>query len=161
MAVLAFETPSETPQSGRQASPEPCPASAAAEAVVRIEIAFEAASWKLMQTGLPQVVMHDLEDECVDLLMAAEAARDRLAAAIPTSHAGATAQLLAAIHDLRVRDDAEIRRARQLEARALTYLKQAHDKQDCVLDVKAGRRLSQTRQSDRSRSVVGLERAPI
>ena len=154
MAVLAFENPSDIPQ---QATPEPaaapCPANAAAEAVVRIEIALETASWKLMQAGQPQAAMQALEDECVGLLLAAEAARNRLAAAIPTSHAGATAQLLAAIRDLRVRDDVEMQRGRQLEARALSYLKQ-----EGVLDIRDGRRLTQTRQSGRTRLVVGLER---
>jgi hypothetical protein len=155
MAVLAFEPPSETPQPAKpEPNAAPCPANAAAQAVVRIEIALETASWKLMQAGQPQDAMQTLEDDCTGLLFAAEAARNRLAAAIPTSHAGATAQLLAAIRDLRVRDDVELQRARQLEVRALSYLKN-----EGVIDVCDGRRLTQTHQSGRTRLVVGLNRS--
>ncbi len=68
------------------------------------------------------------------LLMEAEAARDRLALADPVSAAGAMAQLLAAIRDQRVNDDAEISRARKLENQAARFMQKVAglDDADCA-----------------------------
>ena len=67
-------------------------------------------------------LMAQLEDIQDELTLAADEARDRLAQVEAVSAAGAMAQLLAAIRDVRVRDDAEIRRAKDLEAKAVRFL---------------------------------------
>ncbi len=101
-----------------------CPAAACAAAIVRLEgfithvgrLATEA------QVARSPDLMRQLETISEELLMAVEEARDRLAQVEAISAAGAMAQLLAAIRDVRIRDDAERERARDLEAKAIRFL---------------------------------------
>ena len=121
-----------------------CPASAAADAVARLEAYRDLAANLRGETEAlcpeaPGALQRQMEEMEEDLAMEAGAARDRLAAADAVSPAGAIAQLLAAIHDLRVDDDHERDRARVLEARALGYLLRSG-----LLGYEAARRLSRT-----------------
>jgi len=98
-----------------------CPAAACAAAIVRLET---------------------FADQVARLL---GEARGRLAEVEAVSAAGAMAQLLAAIRDVRVRDDAERERAKDLEAKAVRCLGDARlfDARFCGLlsHTKLGRRL--------------------
>jgi hypothetical protein len=85
-------------------------------------------------------LMRGLETILEDLLLTADEARDRLAECQAVSAAGAMAQLFAAIRDIRVGDDAEVKRAKALEARAHGFSAQAGG-----LDAASCGRLSQTR----------------
>lgn len=121
-----------------------CPASAAAEGVARLEAYRDLAANLRGETEAlcpeaPAALQRQMEEMADDLAMETDAARDRLALADAVSPAGAIAQLLAAIHDLRVNDDHERGRARMLEARALGYLLRSG-----LLDFEAARRLSRT-----------------
>jgi hypothetical protein len=121
-----------------------CPASASADVVARLEAYRDlAGSLRSEAEALcpeaPLALRLQMETMSEDLGMEADAARDRLAELDAVSPAGAIAQLLAAIHDLRVDDDAERERARRLEARALGYLLRSG-----LLDFEAARRLSRT-----------------
>jgi hypothetical protein len=97
--------------------------------------------------------MRQLEAIQDELILAAHDARDRLAKIDAVSPAGAIAQLLAAIRDIRVRDDHESERAKDLEARVVHFLASAglYDSQfsNAVSQTKLGRRL-RSRPSDGS-----------
>lgn len=101
-----------------------CPAAACAAAVVRLEgfIAHVAQLLDEARLARSPDLMAQLEEIHDELLLAADEARDRLAQVEAISSAGAMAQLLAALRDVRVRDDAEIRRAKDLEAKAVRFL---------------------------------------
>jgi hypothetical protein len=90
--------------------------------------------------------MRQLEAISDELMLAADDARDRLARVEAISAAGAIAQLLAAIRDVRVRDDAERERSKDLEARAIRFLgaAQLFDPGFCskLSQTKLGRRLT-------------------
>ena len=101
-----------------------CPAAACAAAIVRIEAFIDHVA-RLMdeaRLGRSPDLMAQLEALSDELIIAADEARDRLAEVQAVSAAGAMAQLLAAIRDVRTRDDAEARRARDLEAKAVRFL---------------------------------------
>ena len=101
-----------------------CPAAACAAAIVRIEAFIDHVA-RLMddaRLGRSPDLMAQLEAISDELIIAADEARDRLAEVQAVSAAGAMAQLLAAIRDVRTRDDAEARRARDLEAKAVRFL---------------------------------------
>lgn len=101
-----------------------CPAAACAAAIVRIEGFIDHVA-RLMDEARPGPsldLMAQLEVISDELIIAADEARDRLAEVQAVSAAGAMAQLFAAIRDVRTRDDAEARRARDLEAKAVRFL---------------------------------------
>jgi len=101
-----------------------CPAAACAAAIVRIEgfIDHVARLMDEARLGRSPDLMAQLEAISDELIIAADEARDRLAEVQAVSAAGAMAQLLAAIRDVRTRDGAEARRARDLEAKAVRFL---------------------------------------
>jgi len=101
-----------------------CPAAACAAAIVRIEgfIDHVARLMDEARLGRSPDLMAQLEAISDELIIAVDEARDRLAEVQAVSAAGAMAQLLAAIRDVRTRDDAEARRARDLEAKAVRFL---------------------------------------
>ena len=87
--------------------------------------AYDYSTARLMdeaRLGRSPDLMAQLEAISDELIIAADEARDRLAEVQAVSAAGAMAQLLAAIRDVRTRDDAEARRARDLEAKAVRFL---------------------------------------
>jgi hypothetical protein len=101
-----------------------CPAAACAAAIVRIE-GFVDHVARLMdeaRLGHSPYLAAQLEAISGELIIAADEARDRLAEVQAVSAAGAMAQLLAAIRDVRTRDDGEARRAKDLEAKAVRFL---------------------------------------
>lgn len=107
-----------------------CAASACAERLARLEADADAAERDIARelaaaafTPGPDVFprLHALEARRDALLLEADAARDALAAVQATTCAGAAAQLLAAIRDVRAGDDAERRRARTLERHARRF----------------------------------------
>jgi hypothetical protein len=108
-----------------------CPASAAADTVARLEgylaivLALQAEAEALCPEA-PAGLADDLAARTDQLVFDLEAARDRLAEADAVSAAGAIAQLLAAMRDIRVDDDAERLRARKLEAAAIGFLERSH-----------------------------------
>ena len=112
-----------------------CPAAACAAAIVRIEgfIDHVARLMDEARLALAPDLMVQLETISDELILAADDARDRLAHVEAVSAAGAMAQLLAAIRDVRVRDEAEVTRAKDLEARAVRFLAGAnlYDAQFC------------------------------
>ena len=119
-----------------------CPAVACAAAIVRLEgfvdhIARLHAEAKLAGSA---ELMRQLEAISDELIFAADDARDRLSSVRAVSAAGAMAQLLASIRDVRVRDDAERERAKTLEAKAIRFLSDAG-----LFDQGFCRHLSQTR----------------
>lgn len=101
-----------------------CPAAGCAAAIVRLEGFIAHVGELLDEARLARSadLMVQLEAIRDELILAADEARDRLARVEAVSAAGAMAQLLAAIRDVRVRDDAETRRARDLEAKAVRFL---------------------------------------
>lgn len=104
-----------------------CPAAACAAAIVRIErfIDHVACLMDTAQLGRSPDLMAQLQDISDELILAADDARDQLAQVQAISAAGAMAQLLAAIRDVRMRDDAEAKRAKDLEAKAVRFLASA------------------------------------
>ena len=124
-----------------------CPAAACAAAIVRLESFADHVARLMQESRLARSpeLMRQLEEISGELTFAADDARDRLAKVEAVSAAGAMAQLLAAIRDARVRDDAERERARDLEARAVRFLADANlfDAQFCgtLSHSKLGRRL--------------------
>jgi len=121
-----------------------CPASAAAEGVARLEAYRDLAAGlrheaEALCPEAPAALQTQMEEMGDELALETDAARDRLAGADAVSPAGVIAQLLAAIHDLRVNDDHERERARLLEERAMGYLVRSG-----LLGLEAARRLSQT-----------------
>jgi len=119
-----------------------CPAAACAAAIVRIEgfIDHVARLMDEARLGRSPDLMAQLEAISDELIMAADEARDRLAEVQAVSAAGAMAQLFAAIRDVRTRDDAEARRAKDLEAKAVRFLADAG-----LYDARFVRALSGTR----------------
>ena len=112
-----------------------CPAAACAAAIVRLEGFIDHVARLIDEARVarsPDLLQH-LEQISDELLLAADDARDRLAQVEAVSAAGAMAQLLAAIRDTRVRDDAELIRAKDLEAKAVRFLAAAnlYDPQVC------------------------------
>lgn len=112
-----------------------CPAAACAAAIVRLEGFIDHVAHLVEEAKLtrsPDLLQH-LEQISDELLVAADEARDRLAQVDAVSAAGALAQLLAAVRDTRVRDDAELTRAKDLEAKAVRFLAAAnlYDAQFC------------------------------
>jgi hypothetical protein len=105
-----------------------CPAAACAAAIVRLEgfIDHVARLHEEAQVAGSPDLMLQLEAISDELIVAADEARDRLAKVEAVSSAGAMAQLLAAIRDVRVRDDAERIRAKDLEAKAIRFLAEAN-----------------------------------
>lgn len=101
-----------------------CPAAACAAAIVRIEgfIDHVARLHAEAQLARSPDLMRQLEAISDELMLAADEARTRLAQVEAVSAAGAMAQLLAAIRDVRIRDDAERERAKDLEAKAIGFL---------------------------------------
>jgi hypothetical protein len=102
-----------------------CPAAAIARDIARLEALVDVARHLIARAApSPDCVplMRGLEAILDDLILAADEARDRLAEAHPLSAAGAIAQLLAAIRDIRVGDDHECGRAKDLEAMAAGFL---------------------------------------
>ena len=124
-----------------------CPAAACAAAIVRLETFADQVARLLGEARMARSgeVMGELEGIAEELAGAAEEARERLAEVEAVSAAGAMAQLLAAIRDVRVRDDAERERAKDLEAKAVRFLGDARlfDARFCGLlsHTKLGRRL--------------------
>lgn len=119
-----------------------CPAAACAAAIVRLEGFIDHVSrlHEHAQFARSEDLMRQLEAISDELLLAADEARTRLAQVDAISAAGAMAQLLAAIRDGRVRDDAERERARDLEAKAIRFLANAN-----LYDARFCGALSQTR----------------
>lgn len=105
-----------------------CPAAACAAAIVRLEGFIDHVS-RLHEEALvagSAELMAQLDAISTELILAAEEARERLSKVEAVSSAGAMAQLLAAIRDVRVRDDAERSRAKDLEAKAIRFLAEAN-----------------------------------
>jgi ribosome-associated protein YbcJ (S4-like RNA binding protein) len=104
-----------------------CPAAACAAAIVRIEGFIDHVARLMDEARLARSpdLMAQLEAISGELILAADEARDRLAKVQAVSSAGAMAQLLAAIRDVRMRDEAESRRAKDLEAKAVRFLANA------------------------------------
>jgi hypothetical protein len=105
-----------------------CPAAACAAAIVRLEgfIDHVARLHEEAKLARSPELMRQLDAIQDELMLAADEARDRLSKVEAVSAAGAIAQLLAAIRDVRVRDDAERERAKDLEARAVRFLANAN-----------------------------------
>ncbi|HOY78249.1 MAG TPA: hypothetical protein PLN33_10615 [Hyphomonadaceae bacterium] len=105
-----------------------CPAAACAAAIVRLEgfITHVTRLHAEAQVARSPDLMAQLEAISDELILAADEARDQLAQAEAISAAGAMAQLLAAIRDVRIRDDAERERAKDLEAKAIRFLGKAN-----------------------------------
>lgn len=105
-----------------------CPAAACAAAIVRLEGFIDHVEQLKEQASLARSPdLHaQLDAISEELLLAADEARDRLGQVEAVSSAGAMAQLLAAIRDVRVRDDAERLRAKNLEAKAVRFLANAN-----------------------------------
>lgn len=125
-----------------------CPAAACAAAIVRLEGFIDHLARlhaEALVAGSPDL-MRQLEAISDELVLAADEARDRLSKVEAVSAAGAMAQLLASIRDIRVRDDAERERARDLEAKAVRFLSEAQlfDPDFCskLSQTKLGRRFA-------------------
>jgi hypothetical protein len=101
-----------------------CPAAACAAAVVRLEGFVDQVARLHAEAQLARSpdLMRQLEAISDELMLAADDARNRLARVEAVSAAGAITQLLAAIRDVRVRDDKERERAKDLEAKAIRFL---------------------------------------
>ncbi len=112
-----------------------CPAAAAAAEIIRLEGVVDHVARLITEAEAARepVLLAQLATLSDDLLLAADEARDRLAHVEAVSAPGAMAQLLAAIRDTRIRDDAELRRAKDLEAKAVRFLAEAnlYDAQVC------------------------------
>lgn len=104
-----------------------CPAASCAGVIVRLEslLAQLARLQAAAEPARSPAVMTHLEAVKDELLIAVDEARDRLAQAEPVSAAGAIAQLLAAVRDIRIRDEHECERAKDLEMRAVGFLTRA------------------------------------
>ncbi|MEQ1782699.1 MAG: hypothetical protein ABMA14_15150 [Hyphomonadaceae bacterium] len=104
-----------------------CPAAACAAEIVRIEGVIDHIARLIQEAEAARepALLAQLEEVLDDQILAADEARDRLARAEAISAAGAMAQLLAAVRDIRIRDDAEARRAKDLEAKATRFLADA------------------------------------
>lgn len=112
-----------------------CPAAACAATIVRLESFADHVARLLQEARLarsPELTA-ELEQISDELAIAADEARDQLAKVHAVSAAGAMAQLLASIRDVRVSDDAERERAKDLEASAVRFLGEARlfDREFC------------------------------
>jgi hypothetical protein len=131
-----------------------CPAAACAATIVRLETYSDHVARLMQHAKLAQApeLIAQLEAITDELAMAADEARDALAGVEAVSAAGAMAQLLAALRDQRVRDDAERERAKDLEARAVRFLSDSRlfDAHVCgvLSHTKLGRRLVRAAQSE-------------
>lgn len=138
-----------------------CPAAACAAAIVRLEgfIDHVARLHEEAKLARSPELMRQLDAIQEELVLAADEARDRLAKVEAVSSAGAIAQLLAAIRDIRVRDDAERERAKDLEAKAVRFLANAN-----LYDAHFSGKLSQTKLGRRlhvvQRDIVQRIQAP-
>jgi hypothetical protein len=119
-----------------------CPAAACAAAIVRIEGFIDHVARLREEARLARSpdIQQQLEAITAELMAAADDARDRLACVEAISSTGAMAQLLAAIRDIRVRDDHERERAKDLEAKAIRFLASAN-----LYDARTCSALSQTK----------------
>ena len=119
-----------------------CPAAACAAAISRLEHIIDLIASLKTEPRFAQslTILGKLENISESLMIAADHARTRLSEVDAVSAAGAAAQLLAAIRDIRVRDDVELDRARDLEARAARFLSSAG-----FSDAAVCKRLSQTK----------------
>jgi len=119
-----------------------CPAAACAAAISRLEAIIDMIASLRAEPRFAQslTILGKLESISESLMIAADHARTRLSEIDAVSAAGAAAQLLAAIRDIRVSDDMEMVRARELEARAARFLASAG-----LSDAAVCKRLSQTR----------------
>lgn len=129
-----------------------CSAAACAAAIVRIEGLIDHVA-RLMDEACrsrSSDLMVELEAMSDELILAADEARERLAQVEAVSAAGAMAQLLAAIRDVRARDDAEAKRARDLEAKAIRFLASAG-----LYDARFVKALSGTKLGGRLRVGIG------
>jgi hypothetical protein len=112
-----------------------CPAAACAATIVRLESFADHVARLLQEARLARSpeLMAELEAISDELATAADEARDSLAKVHAVSAAGAMAQLLASIRDIRVKDDAERERAKDLEASAVRFLSDARlfDREFC------------------------------
>ncbi len=101
-----------------------CPAAACAADIVRLEGFIDQVARLVPEAEAARdpALLAQLEQIADELLLAADDARDRLAHVEAISAAGAMAQLLSAIRDNRIRDDAELRRAKDLESKAVRFL---------------------------------------
>lgn len=104
-----------------------CPAAACAAEIVRLEGVIDHIARLILEAEAARetTLLAQLEEVLDDQILAADDARDRLARVEAVSAAGAMAQLLAAIRDVRMHDDAEARRAKDLEAKAVRFLSDA------------------------------------
>lgn len=104
-----------------------CPAAACAAEIVRLEGIIDHIARLIQEAEAARepALLAQLEEVLDDQILAADDARDRLARVEAISAAGAMAQLLAAIRDVRVRDEAEMKRAKDLEAKAIRFLADA------------------------------------
>src|SRR5262245_14901811 len=135
-----------------------CPAAACAAAISRLEAIIDMIASLKTEPRLAQslTIPGKLETISDSLLIAADHARTRLSEVDAVSAAGAAAQLLAAIRDIRVCDDLETSRARDLEARAARFLSSAG-----LSDAAVSKRLSQTKLGKRPACAPQLVRAPV
>ena len=122
-----------------------CPATRTADTLSRIESSADLVDRSIVRLGSGSAsedseLMSSLHCIQLKLSLESEAARDDLAAMPARSAAGAIAQLLAAIRDMRVNDDDHRLRAARLEGAALEYLKSSG-----VLDPRNARRISRTK----------------
>jgi replicative superfamily II helicase len=133
-----------------------CPAAACAAAISRLEGIIDLIAQLKAEPRFAQslTILGKLENISDSLMIAADHARTRLSEVDAVSAAGAAAQLLAAIRDIRVSDDMEMSRARDLEARAARFLSSAG-----LSDAAVCKRLSQTKLGKRA-STSQLARAP-
>lgn len=149
-----------TPQTALQtADPiEFCPAAACAAAIVRLEGFIDHVN-RLHEEALvagSADLMMQLDAISSELILAADEARERLSKVEAVSSAGAMAQLLAAIRDVRVGDDAERSRAKDLEAKAIRFLCEAN-----LYDAHFCRSLSGTRLGGRLHTPRPTQGEPI
>jgi hypothetical protein len=135
-----------------------CPAAACAAAVARLENIIDIVACLKTQPHLARSlsVLGRLETISESLMIAADQARTRLAEVDAVSAAGAAAQLLAAIRDIRVSDDMEMLRARDLEARAARFLSNSG-----LSDAAVSKRLSQTKLGMTPPGYSSVEGAPL
>jgi hypothetical protein len=133
-----------------------CPAAACGAAIARLEAIIDMIAALRVEPRFAQslTVLGKLETISDSLMIAADQARTRLSEVDAVSAAGAAAQLLAAIRDIRVRDDMELTRARDLETRAARFLSSTG-----LSDAAICKRLSQTKLGKRT-SAPQLVRAP-
>lgn len=126
MSISALQAKEDAPMAPQTTDPiEFCPAAACAGAVVRLEGCVDQLSRLQEASGLSPQLMQALETARDDLILSADAARDRLSGVEAVSSAGAMAQLLAAIRDIRAGDEPHAARAKDLEAKAVRFLSMA------------------------------------